>query len=161
MPIYLMQHGEAKSKEEDPERPLTEAGRATVERVATRAASLGLRFDHLYHSGIPRARQTAEVLARRLDAEDRVANRAGLAPLDPVEPVARWLLEASRSGNDPAIALVGHLPFLDRLASRLVADDEAAQAIAFQMGGLVKLVAKGERAGFAVAWLLAPDLVAE
>jgi phosphohistidine phosphatase len=161
MPIYLMQHGESKSKEDEPERPLTEAGRATVERVAARAASLGLQFGQLYHSGILRARQTAEILARHLGAEDRVASRAGLEPLDPVEPVARWLLEATASGDDPAIALVGHLPFLDRLASRLVAGDEAAQAVAFQMGGLVKLVAKQERAGFAVAWLLAPELVAE
>jgi phosphohistidine phosphatase len=155
--LYLMQHGEAKSRDEDPERPLADAGRATVERVAARAAAVGLQLDRVYHSGILRARQTAELLAGHLGAEGRVEGRSGLEPLDPVEPVARWLLEAA-SGGDRAIALVGHLPFLDRLASRLVAGDEAAQVIAFRMGGLVKLLPKQEQPGFAVAWALAPEL---
>ncbi len=43
MQVYLVQHGLAKSKEEDPARPLTAAGRDEVERVATAAAAaLGL-----------------------------------------------------------------------------------------------------------------------
>jgi phosphohistidine phosphatase len=64
MELYLMQHGEARAKEEDPDRPLTDAGQATVERVAQRAAGLGLRVDAIYHSGILRARQTAEIVNR-------------------------------------------------------------------------------------------------
>ena len=155
-----MQHGEATSKEADPERPLTDAGRATVERIAARVAPLGLRVDRLYHSGVLRARQTAEVLARHLGAEGRVEQREGLEPLDPVEPVARWLLDEAVSGGDRGVALVGHLPFLDRLAARLVVGNEEAQVIDFQMGGLVKLVPKREGAGFAVGWVLTPDLVA-
>ncbi len=43
MQVYLVQHGLAKSKEEDPERPLTAAGREEVERVARAAAAAGVR----------------------------------------------------------------------------------------------------------------------
>lgn len=151
-----MQHGAAKTKEEDPERPLTDEGRATVGRVAARAAAAGVKADRIYHSGILRARQTAEILADRLGMPDRVEARPGLEPLDPVEPVARWLEELT--GQFGAVALVGHLPFLDRLASLLVAGNEDAQVVAFRMGGLVKLVPKGNRPGYSVAWILAPEL---
>jgi phosphohistidine phosphatase len=37
MDLYLMQHGQATTETEDPERPLTDAGRAAVQRVAQRA----------------------------------------------------------------------------------------------------------------------------
>jgi phosphohistidine phosphatase len=154
--LYLMQHGEARSREEDPDRPLTDSGRATVEHVARRAAGLGLRLDAIQHSGILRARQTAEILADQLGAPGRVQERAGLTPLDPVAPVADWLL--GQAAEATAVALVSHLPFLDHLASRLVAGDEAAEVLAFRMGGLIKLVPKPQRAGFAIVWVLAPDL---
>lgn len=151
-----MQHGLAKTREEDPERPLTDEGRATVDRVAARAAALGLKLDWVYHSGLLRARQTAEILAGRLGIPDRVEARPGLEPLDPVEPVTRWLDDLALGLT--AVAVVGHLPFLDRLASLLVTGNEDAQVVAFRMGGLVKLIPKGNRPGYSVAWVLAPEL---
>jgi phosphohistidine phosphatase len=159
MDVYLMQHGEAWPEQANPERPLTDAGRATVERVARRAAGLGLRPDEIRHSGILRARQSAEILATQLGAAGRLREEPGLRPQDPVAPVAERLL--GRATEEVAVALVGHLPFLERLASRLVAGDEAAEVLAFRMGGLVKLVPKQRRAGFAVAWVLAPELAEE
>jgi phosphohistidine phosphatase len=155
MDLYLMQHGEARSKEDDPDRPLTDAGRSTVERVAERAAGLGLRLDAIYYSGILRAYQTAEILGNQLGIQGRVHERADMAPLDPVAPLADWLL--GQAAETRAVALVGHLPFLAQLASRLVAGDEAAEVLVFRTGGLVKLVPKQQRVGFAVAWVLAPD----
>jgi phosphohistidine phosphatase len=156
MDVYLMQHGEAWPEQANPDRPLTDAGRATVERVARRAAGPGLRPDGIRHSGIPRARQSAEILATQLGAEGQVREEPGLRPQDPVAPVAERLLR--QAGEDTAVALVGHLPFLERLASRLPAGDEAAEVLAFRVGGLVKLVPKRQPAGFAVAWVLAPEL---
>jgi phosphohistidine phosphatase len=156
--LYLMRHGQAESGGSDAARRLTPEGRAAVEAVAARAAALGLRVEHLYHSGLARAQQTAEILARHLNAADRVARRDGLAPDDPVEPVARWLLDQAGLRGRGGIVLVGHLPFLDRLASSLVASAVAAQAVAFEAGTLVKLVPKREREGFSIAWVLPPEL---
>ena len=153
MDLYLMQHGEATAEADDPTRPLTDAGRSTVVQVAARARSAGVRIEICVHSGKLRAEQTAQVLADAV-AGGRIASRDGLAPNDPVAPVVQWLGERA---EDSSIALVGHLPFLDRLASSLIAGDEDGQVIDFQMGGLVKLVPKRERDGFAVAWVLAPE----
>ena len=41
MDVYLVQHGEAVSEEQDPQRPLSEAGSAAVARVASVLAALG------------------------------------------------------------------------------------------------------------------------
>ena len=155
MDLYLMQHGEATSEADDPARPLTAAGRTAVAQVAARAQTAGVRIDTCVHSGKLRAEQTALVLADAV-AGGRVESLDGLAPNDPIGPVAQWLTE--RAG-DTSVALVGHLPFLDRLASSLIAGDEDGQVISFQMGGLVKLVPKRAQDGFAVAWVLAPDIV--
>jgi phosphohistidine phosphatase len=155
MDLYLMQHGEATAEADDPARPLTDAGRAAVAQVAARAQMAGVRIDTCVHSGKLRAKQTADVLADAV-AGGRVESLDGLAPNDPIGPVAQWLTE--RAG-DTSVALVGHLPFLDRLASSLIAGDEDGQVISFQMGGLVKLVPKRAQDGFAVAWVLAPDIV--
>jgi len=149
-----MQHGEATAEADDPARPLTSAGRAAVVRVAARAQAAGVQVDRCVHSGKLRAEQTAHVLAAAVGGGN-VESWEGLAPNDPVTPVAQRLRE--RSG-DQSVALVGHLPLLDRLASALVADDENAQVISFQMGGLVKLVPRPDRGGFAVAWVLVPDI---
>ena len=154
MDLYLMQHGEATSEADDPARPLTVAGRTAVAQVAARAQTAGVRIDTCVHSGKLRAEQTALVLADAV-AGGRAESRDGLAPNDPIGPVTQWLRK--RTG-DQSVALVGHLPFLDRLASSLVAGDEDGQVISFQMGGLVKLVPKRDRDGFAVAWVLAPDI---
>lgn len=154
MDLYLMQHGEATAEADDPKRPLTGPGSAAVARVAARAQMAGVRIDTCVHSGKLRAEQTAEVLAAAV-AGGRVESRHGLAPNDPIDPVAQWLRERTA---DESMALVGHLPFLDRLASSLVANDEDGQVISFQMGGLVRLVPKRERDGFAVAWVLVPNI---
>lgn len=153
--IYLMQHGVATSADEDPSRPLTPAGRATVEQVAAQAQTAGVRIDACVHSGKLRAEQTARILADAVGGD--VRTRAGLDPSDPVRPIADWLRTLSRSAPDGAIAIVGHLPFLDRLASLLVAGDEDAHVIQFQNGGLVKLVPTDDGPGHALAWVLSPD----
>ena len=56
MHIYLVQHGEAKPEEIDPERRLTENGTRAVQKVADfLRKSSGLEVDTIWHSGKPRA----------------------------------------------------------------------------------------------------------
>ena len=155
MDLYLMQHGQATTETEDPERPLTDAGRAAVQRVAKRARAADVRISGCLHSGKLRAEQTAQLLVREIGGEPSVEARPGLAPNDPVVPVAQWLRAET---EHQSLALVGHMPFLGRLASLLVVGDEQAQVVGFQMGGLVKLEPKVDRDGFSVAWALPPDL---
>lgn len=125
-----MQHGVATSSEEDSSRPLTPAGRASVERVAARARSAGIRADRCFHSGKVRAEQTARILAGAVGTT--LQPSAGLNPSDPVQPIADWLEAQVRVSADRAIVVVSHLPFLDRLTSLLVAGDQDAHAGRFQ-----------------------------
>lgn len=108
--IYLMQHGEAEAV--DP-RPLSQEGRANVERVAQRAAAAGVRVATVFHSEKLRARETAVILAEALQA--RLEERADLGPNDEPAPLARLLKE----GRAEPVAVVGHLPHLDRLLALL------------------------------------------
>lgn len=154
MELYLMQHGVAAAEAQDPARPLTDPGRAAVERVTARARAAGVHVDVCLHSGKLRAEQTAHVLAEGLRVP-RVETRADLGPASPVPAFAEWLVDQDA---DLSLAVVGHLPFLDRLASLLVSGEESAQVIRFRNAGLVKLVPKDAPSGFAIDWVLVPDL---
>ena len=63
MRLYLVQHGQAKSEELDPQRGLTEQGVQDVERLAAFLKPLSLAVQVVWHSGKTRAAQTAEILA--------------------------------------------------------------------------------------------------
>jgi phosphohistidine phosphatase len=151
MNIYLVQHAEALSKNEDPKRPLSEIGRQNAEVVAQAASRLGLALSQIRHSGKTRAEQTAKILAEKLVPEQGVMASTGLAPLDDVKPVAAELSEA----NKP-VMLVGHMPFMERLAGQLVAGDPEVQVVRFRNGGIVCLTQNDDR--WQVAWNLTPDL---
>src|SRR5512142_725316 len=53
--LFLVQHGEAKSEAEDPERSLTDRGAEAVRRMAAWAARVGVKVDQIRHSGKRRA----------------------------------------------------------------------------------------------------------
>jgi phosphohistidine phosphatase len=71
MELYVMQHGEASPEQDDPARPLTPAGPATVQKVASRARYSGALLDRCVHSGKLRAQQSAELLAATLADDPR------------------------------------------------------------------------------------------
>ncbi|HXE71888.1 MAG TPA: phosphohistidine phosphatase SixA [Candidatus Nitrosotenuis sp.] len=155
--VYLMQHGESLPEELDPRRPLSQEGRVNVQRVAEAASTLGLAVSHVYHSGKERARQSAEILARALGAA--CLQREGLGPNDPVEPVAEWLWQQGQHGVG-ALALVGHLPFLDRLTSLLVTGRPDLSLVAFRYGALVRLAPAPEPQRYRIEWILRPEFAA-
>jgi len=153
--IYLIQHAESVSEKEDPQRPLSDEGKVTMEKVGSLAARLGINPDMIYHSGKLRAKQTAEALAQHLQLSDKVRERPGLAPLDQVSPTADWLEKEAASGTR-SLAIVAHLPFLEKLASLLVAGNEENGVVAFQHGAIVKLVSAGRK--YAVQLVISKQL---
>jgi phosphohistidine phosphatase len=123
----LIRHGEAMSARENSRRPLSPAGREHVAKVADRVKSLGIDVEEILHSGKARARETAEIFAARAGvAVDRVRAVGGLKPGDDVEVIADRLEADGRS-----LALVGHLPFMGLLASRLLSGDSAQLSFHF------------------------------
>lgn len=156
--IYLMQHAQAVREEVDPQRPLSEEGRAAIGRVAARVAGMGMPIEQVYHSGKLRARQTAEALAAALPHKPQVLVRPDLNPKDPAAPLARWLRDEAQRTGAGELVVVGHLPLLEKLASLLLTGDENAGVIAFQYAGLVALTPKEGGKLFAVKWILTPEL---
>jgi phosphohistidine phosphatase len=131
--LYLVQHGQAKSETEDPERPLTDEGTDEVARVAHHAVQVaGVRPARVVHSGKTRARQTAEVWAGLLGVGVEQAD--GLNPNDDPK---RWADRLGSSADD--LLLVGHLPHLGRLAALLVISSPDPPLVRFRPAGLVGL----------------------
>ena len=72
MKLYLMQHGKAMSKEENPERPLTDQGKDDVGRVSKSIAQAEIQLSEIRHSGKRRAEDTANIVAQHLNLQDKV-----------------------------------------------------------------------------------------
>lgn len=154
MYLYLIQHGEAKPVEEDPQRSLSEKGKADIEKVAAFVAEhTTLKVARIIHSGKTRAEQTAEILSQHLNPPNGVVAIEGLEPLaDP----SIW--ENRIAGETEDIMLVGHLPHLDKLSATLVCRDEAKNVIVFQNGGIVCLAADGSY-NWRIGWMVTPQML--
>lgn len=155
MKLYLVQHAKAVAKEQDPERPLSELGRREAERMAAFVGPLGLKVDQLWHSGKTRADQTAEIYADALTVAEGPTARAGLKPNDNVA-----LLRDELAVTSDDTMIVGHMPFISRLATLLLTGYESPPVITFVNAGLVCLERTADNR-WQVAWSLAPDLLGE
>jgi phosphohistidine phosphatase len=152
MKLYLMQHGEARSKEEDPDRPLSAKGQEDVEFVSAFAAKhLNLSIKQIMHSGKTRAQQTAELAAEQFRPPRGILETGDLEPMADAAVWAKRLKEA-----DDNMMLVGHLPHLSKLASILLCGDAARKVVAFRMGGIVCLE-RDDVQIWSLAWMITPQ----
>jgi len=149
MNIYLVQHGEALSKEQNVKRPLSEKGKEIVEKLANACTAYRLSAVQIYHSTKLRAKQTSEILGRQLGIP--LLEKTGLEPLNPVRPVYD---EINSSNTDTII--VGHLPFLERLVSFMLTGSENNRPLLFQQGGLVCLK-RDENNKWSIRWTVFPS----
>jgi phosphohistidine phosphatase len=152
MAVFLSQHGKSASKDIDPNRGLTEEGAAEVKHVASMLQQGRIHVASIQHSGKDRARQTAELFAMAVNPEEGVLVCKGLDPLDDVTVFAKQL-DASADQM-----YVGHQPFMQRLVSYLVADEQARPVVAFQNGGVVCMDFDSDNECWIIKWILVSDL---
>lgn len=137
--VVLMRHGEAVEASVDPRRPLSDVGRANAEAVSgLLRGGLAESVEAVVHSGKARAEETAVILAGALGLEERIRRRSGLAPMDDPVPV----LDELAAGGE-SLALVGHLPFMGRLASLMLTGDPGRLAAIFADAACMVLVGSG------------------
>ncbi len=153
MKLYLVQHAKAALKQVDPERSLTEEGRRDIQKVAAFIKPLNLCVDYLWHSGKRRAVQTAEILAEVIKMNKAQTMRDGLGPNDDVSVLRSELASAEQD-----VMIVGHLPFLSKLASLLLGGSESVNRVAFKQGGIVCL-RRGEEEQWQIDWMVTPELL--
>lgn len=152
MKLYLVQHGEACAKEVDPERPLTEKGKADSAQIAQFLQRAGIEIDRVIHSGKLRAAQTAEIFANILAPKLELEISSSINPND--DPAAfSW----QSKGDD--ILVIGHLPFMAKLVSHLLIADTEQVIVAYQPGSVVCLE-QVDNSPWQLNWMIRPSLAA-
>lgn len=149
--LYLMRHGKAQANTgDDSQRRLTAEGRATAGRVAARLLEARIRPDRIEHSGLVRARETAEIMSDTLGGTPELV--AGLQPSSEVVAAARRLITRS----ERSVLVVGHLPFMGRLASHLLIGEADEGLLHFRPGAVAGL--RNDEGRWTLEWFLAPSL---
>src|SRR5262245_20151133 len=115
MHLLLVHHGDAVGPEVDPQRPLSERGRAAVERLAADVAARGARPAVVWHSGKLRAKQTAEAFWRACNPFAEFSATRDLQPEDPPD----WMRDRLRA-EPRDLLIAGHYPHMPRLLELLV-----------------------------------------
>ena len=154
MYLYLVQHGHAMDKAENPERPLSAKGKADVVKIASFISGLsglaGIEVTRIFESGKMRASETAGIIGDSLGVSALKAEH--LLPLD--NP-GDWV--GKLADTDANTMLVGHLPHLGKLASLLLAGAPEMEIVEFSPGGVLCL--KRVDARWTLQWMVVPELL--
>ncbi|MFC1568863.1 phosphohistidine phosphatase SixA, partial [bacterium] len=133
--VILVRHGRAESGYTNPERPLTSKGKNDIEMLGKYLYKESVQVDQVWHSGICRAQQTAEILAKHLSFKNDLIQMSNLSPNSNPETI-RIALNAEAKN----ILLVSHLPFIDYLSNLMITGNMEADLIHFPPGSAAKLI---------------------
>ena len=160
MNLYLLRHGIAAEPgvagfQPDSERPLTAKGENRLHIAAKAMAKMDLSFDLILSSPFLRAKQTAEIIAKRFKLRKKLACSDDLTPTGNPRLLIQQL---NRLRPEPEnVLLVGHEPYLGKLVALLAAGNTSLE-LDFKKGGLCKLEADFLLYGRCakLVWLLTP-----
>jgi len=136
MEIYLMQHGSALPKEQDPEESLSPDGKAQIHASGKALKKMGITFDVILSSPKKRSQQTASIVAEEVGfPPDKIIQtekvKASTHPKETLTIVAEY------SGSR-RILIAGHLPSVAEVASFLLTKGSKA-TIEFERGGCCRI----------------------
>jgi phosphohistidine phosphatase len=156
--IYFLRHGladrNAYDGDDDSLRPLTAHGKERMDREAATLARLELRIDVVLTSPLLRAKQTAEIVAGRLDLLDSLRVDDGLGLGFGTPELARILTE---NGEAERFLLVGHEPSF----SDVISDITGGSRVVCKKGGLARVdLVAGRKPIGELVWLLPPKVLA-
>ena len=157
MILYLLRHGSAQNEPSagggDGARRLTARGREKVRDAAFGMLALGLKCDAILTSPLPRAAETAELVAAAYSngpaLEPLAALSTGVAPAD--------TLAALKSYDQHShLMIVGHEPGLSGIASLLLTGSANGLRFDLKKSGLIALELPDgiERGGAELRWML-------
>lgn len=155
MKLLCVRHGEANTADIDPERGLTLKGKEEVTSIAQYLQASQMNVDHIIHSGKRRAFETAEIFGKELGVSKLDQAQDLLGEESEVEPLAQMI-----SAWTDNTMLVGHLPFMAQLVSRLVVGDPAIYPIVNFPPGAVVCLDQNENNRWIIDWCLRPSIVA-
>jgi len=156
MKLYFLRHGVAEDPapgQSDAERRLTADGVDAMRKEAAALARMGRKLDLIVTSPLPRASETAQIVAEALGCADLVRFDQRLAPGFGMGELRDLLADLPAPES---VMLVGHQPDLGAVSGRLV----GAGMLDLKKGGLVRLSTESlEPGAAALEWLLPPSLL--
>jgi phosphohistidine phosphatase len=162
MILYILRHGiaeEAGPGGDDRHRRLTAVGRARMHDAALGLARLDVELDTLLTSPLPRAAETAAIVAAVLrpkrDPREHPALATGI-------PATETLQALQTAAGRPSVMVVGHEPTLSELAALLLTGSTGGLHLSLKKGGCIALeVARLAPRGATLRWMLAPHQLRE
>jgi phosphohistidine phosphatase len=140
MKIFLMRHGDAENGVFDAKRRLSGKGRDEARDAGEFLRRAGEMPGAVFHSELLRSLETARIVSEKLGHGIKLSLRKGLLPDDPVSTFAEGLLETLEDPGAPeesgGVLIVGHQPFVSRLAAFLLTGAQDGAAIKFPTGAL-------------------------
>jgi phosphohistidine phosphatase len=140
MKVFLMRHGDAQAGADDAKRQLSEEGRGEAGAAGEFLRRAGEAPDAVFHSGLRRSMETAMIVSEKLGSGTKLSLRKGLLPDDDVFAFADGLIGTL---DDPAVLkgsggvmIVGHQPFVSRLAALLLTGGQDGLSLKFPTGAL-------------------------
>lgn len=164
MDLLVIRHAIAEDKEafartgrDDAQRPLTDDGRAKMERVAAGLGRLAPELARLATSPLLRARQTAEIVSAAYDEPPAIETTDVLSPDSEYDDFVRWL---NGRDIDGTIAVVGHEPHLGGLLTWLLTGREESHTPLRKGGAALLSFDDAPGPGRAqLIWLLTPGIL--
>ena len=136
MEIYLMQHGSALPKEQDPEEGLSPDGKARIHASGKALKKMGITFDVILSSPKKRSKQTASIVAEEVGfPPDKITETEKVKAM--THPGETLTILAEYAG-DQRILIAGHLPSVAEVASFLLTKGSKV-TIEFERGGCCRI----------------------
>jgi len=150
MKLYLVQHGLSLPEEVDSEKSISPEGEAASRNIALFLKEKNIRVDQVWHSSKKRAVQTAQIMAESLSSPE-TQERKGLNPMDPVGDFPGEIESLNKD-----LMIVGHLPFVQKLASLLLSGTEDKDLVSVRNSGVICLE---HTDSWKVLWTVTPELL--
>jgi phosphohistidine phosphatase len=136
MKIYLMQHGPALSKDQDPEEGLGSEGKEKIHAGGKALKKMGVTFDAILSSPKKRSKDTAAIVAEQVGFPlEKIIETKNVKAMAPPEDTVQALSELSGAQR---VLIAGHLPSVAEVASFLLTEGSKA-AVQFEMGGCCRI----------------------
>ena len=145
--LIIIRHGEAVAGPVDRERALSPPGREQVTRLAEELLRRDVEIDEIRHSGLVRARETAEIVAAGVRGAPRIVEGAGIDSSDDPE-----IFAAGLEAWPGTLAIVSHMPFVRRLSALLTDGDPDGTGLAFPAASAACLEPASD-GRWSVAWV--------
>lgn len=150
MKLFLIQHGIALPEEKDPGKSLSPEGKDQTQQAAEFLKEKNIDVDAVWHSPKQRAAQTAQIIVNSILCSE-IQERNDLNPLDSVENFPKEIKSSNKN-----LMIIGHLPFLQKLASLLLSGSETNQFISFKNSGIISLECTDS---WRISWMVTPELL--